>query len=218
MSPSVRRRTLPKNHVAASPSKTIPAVCFALASRNRLSPVATRTRNSPVLCLRFRGGKVSMCAPLLQYIPRLLAFHRTDARFRCLFGRGKHKRKPHLRPRQRPVSAQDGGKRSTSASEQLAAFAGVAQLSARAAPPTDTPDSVRPSRNAVPFPTVDVTAGLLAAWTEQEERPPAIAGQRPPHHAEKPRAVLGALQLHAINAFSPPRDKVRQTPTFPNLA
>src|SRR5260370_24679791 len=159
-----------------------------------------------------------MCAPLLQYIPRLLAFHRTDARFRCLFGRGKHKRKPHLRPRQRSVSAKDGGNRSTSASAQIAAFAGVAQLSARAAPPTDTPDSARPSPNAVPFPTVDVTAGLLAAWTEQEERPPPIAGQRPPHDAENRGAVIGALQLHTINAFSPARAKVRQTPTFPNLA
>src|SRR5260370_7737340 len=150
-----------------------------------------------------------MCAPLLQYIPRLLAFHRTDARFRCLFGRGKHKRKPHLRPRQRSVSAKDGGNRSTSASAQIAAFAGVAQLSARAAPPTDTPDSVRPSRNAVPFPTVDVTAGLLAAWTQQEERPPPIPGQRPPHQAENPGALIPALHPPPINTFLPPHPHMR---------
>jgi hypothetical protein len=48
---------LPIRHVAASPRRTIPAVCFALASKSKLKPAAKRIRNSPALCVRFRGAK-----------------------------------------------------------------------------------------------------------------------------------------------------------------
>lgn len=78
--------------------------------------------------------------------------------------------------------------------------------------------TLRPSRNAVPFPSVDVTPRRLTVRAKQEECPPAIAGQRPPHDTQNCGALIGALQLHVIVAFSTTRDKVRQPHNFHDLA
>jgi hypothetical protein len=53
---------------------------------------------------------------------------------------------------------------------------------------------------------------------KQEEGPPAVAGQHPPHDTQSDGALIGALQLHIIVAFSPAGDKVQQPHRFHDLA
>ena len=57
-----------------------------------------------------------------------------------------------------------------------------------------TPDSVRPSRNAIPLPAVDVTARRVTVRAKQEERPPAVAGQHPPHDAQNSSARFSSTR------------------------
>jgi len=117
--------------------------------------------------------------------------------------RAKHVRKPGLRARQ----ISEGGKpdanlpksRETSKSSrwtQVAALGRVTQHRAGAASPTDAPNYVRPSRKAIPFPSVNETARYLAVRTKQQERPSAIARQLSPYDTQNRGARISALQLH----------------------
>ena len=99
----------------------------------------------------------------------------------------------------------------------MAPFGGVAKPGARAASPTDSPDAVRPRRNTIPFPTVDVTARLFTARAKQEERAPSVAWQHVPDDAQSRLVSIGPLQFDVIVAFTPARDKMSEPHHFSNV-
>lgn len=80
----------------------------------------------------------------------------------------------------------------------MAAFGRVAQPGTRPASPTDAPDSVRPSRKAVPFPAINVTARRVAVRAKQEEGPPAAAWQHAQNDTENRGTTIGSLQFHMV--------------------
>jgi len=63
-----------------------------------------------------------------------------------------------------------------------------------------------------------MTARHLAVRAKQEERPPAVAGQRPQHNPQNCGALIGALQLRVTVGFFPARDKARHPHRFHDLA
>ncbi len=82
-----------------------------------------------------------------------------------IINRRKNVRKPRLWTRQVSESAKPDTelpKPPETAWTQIAAFGRVSQPGTRSALPANTPDSVRPSRGAVPPPAVDVTARHVA--------------------------------------------------------
>jgi hypothetical protein len=58
-----------------------------------------------------------------------------------------------------------------------------------------------------------VTARRVTGRAKQEESPPAVAGQHPPHDTKNCDALIAALQLHKIREAA-----VRQPHSFFNLA
>ena len=69
--------------------------------------------------------------------------------------------KPRLRARQISENAKEGSQCTTPALAEMATFRRVAKLGATSTASRYSPDSIRPSRETIPFPGIDVTAGVL---------------------------------------------------------
>src|SRR5215469_11571982 len=80
----------------------------------------------------------------------------------------------------------------------MAALGRVAQLGAWAASPTDAPNPIRPSRVAIPFPSINKTAQPSAARTKKEQCTTSVSWQRPPHNSQDGDTPIGSLQFHML--------------------
>ena len=58
------------------------------------------------------------------------------------------------------------------------------------------PLNALPSGKIVPLPAINVTARRVTVRAKQERRPPAVAGQHPPHDTQNRGALIGSLQFH----------------------